>query len=199
MALSNSDQKKTIRKQFRALRNQLTEAHQNAAAESLVQHFCDLANTDQPSRVAVFLSNDGELSPHKVVAYCWSKGISTYLPVIDTENPGFLRFYEYTDKTPLKPNCYGIPEPDVFQASRIDPISLDWILMPLVAFTNEGQRLGMGGGFYDRTLETTKDESTCKTRLIGLAHECQCTENLPVDAWDIDMHAVLTPQRSLQL
>ena len=199
MPSHNAEQKKIIRKQCRELRNKLTQAEQTAAAVSVVEHFYRLVHENKPKSIGVFLANDGELSPHKLVEYCWLNDISTYLPVIDTDNRGYLRFYEYSQNTPLKNNAFGIPEPDIQFARNIQHLSLDWVLMPLVAFTSEGQRLGMGGGFYDRTFAMIKNEQNDTIRLIGLAHECQCIPSLPVESWDIDMHAMLTPERYIQL
>lgn len=199
MKESTSTQKKDIRKQFRALRNKLTTAQQLEAAVSLVERFKSLLQETQPNNIAVFLPNDGELSPQKVIEDCWQLGVNTYLPVIDPENPGHLLFYQYTFNTPLVINQYGIPEPNPKTSTHIDYLSLDWVLMPLVAFTEQGQRLGMGGGYYDRTFKALVTDNAAHTRLIGIAHECQRAERLPVDSWDIDLHGIMTPDRYIQL
>ena len=63
---------------------------------------------------------------------------------------------------------------------------------PLVAFDEYGQRLGMGGGFYDRTLQNWQHY---KTQPVGYAHDCQLVEKLPVEEWDIPLPAVVTPSK----
>ena len=71
--------------------------------------------------------------------------------------------------------------------------SLDLILVPLVAFDANGQRVGMGGGFYDRTLGKARINSTWKRPyLIGIAHELQRVPAIAVQPWDVQMDAVVT-------
>ncbi len=69
--------------------------------------------------------------------------------------------------------------------------------MPLVAFDSQGQRLGMGGGFYDRTLAQTDLMKKSPLR-IGLAHDCQYLDYLPVEPWDLPLAWVLTPKHTYQ-
>jgi 5-formyltetrahydrofolate cyclo-ligase len=84
------------------------------------------------------------------------------------------------------------PKPDVTAIAL--PVQLDVIFMPLVAFDAQGQRLGMGGGFYDRTLATLPQDSQ-KPLLVGLAHQCQQVETVPTEPWDVPLPLVLTPQQ----
>ena len=65
---------------------------------------------------------------------------------------------------------------------------LDIIFTPLVAFDRQGNRLGMGGGFYDRTLQQWQQKSFIP---VGLAHQCQQVEKLPVETWDIPLERIL--------
>lgn len=85
-------------------------------------------------------------------------------------------------------NRYGIPEPK--HTTLFNARDLDCLLIPLVGFDSEGNRLGMGGGYYDRALARL----TCwrATRLIGVAHDIQQVENLARNAWDIPMREIVT-------
>ena len=90
-------------------------------------------------------------------------------------------------------NRYAIFEPKL-NCSQICPLpELDFLLMPLVAFDEQGNRLGMGGGYYDRTLAKHYAEKRAKPKLIGLAHDCQKVESLPIEAWDVPLQQILTP------
>ena len=76
------------------------------------------------------------------------------------------------------------------------PLSqLDVLVTPLVAFDESGQRLGMGGGFYDRTLQNWQQHGL---QPVGYAHDCQAVEKLPVEKWDIPLPAVVTPSKIWQ-
>ena len=97
-----------------------------------------------------------------------------------------MRFARYRAGDRLVPNRYNIlqPRPGARTAGADD---LDIIFMPLVGFTREGRRLGMGGGYYDRALSSARN-----ARRVGLAHSCQQADSLPADPWDVEMSAVLT-------
>lgn len=108
---------------------------------------------------------------------------------------GHLLFLRYTPETVLTPNKLRIPEPplDIRQMITLD--RLDVMMVPLVAFDDSGQRLGMGGGFYDRTLQNWRQHGFLP---VGVAHDCQQVERLPAEEWDVPLPAVLTPSRLWQ-
>ena len=75
---------------------------------------------------------------------------------------------------------------------EIASLAPDVVLTPLVAFDEQGQRLGMGGGFYDRTLQNWQQYGL---QPVGYAHDCQGVEALPVEKWDVPLPAVVTPSK----
>ena len=151
-------------------------------------------------RVALFISNDGEMSAESLMALRHFHDKQFYLPVIVGKSKHHqLRFARYTRGQPLVRNRYGIPEPPKAGAQWLPARSLDLVLVPLVAFDDCGQRLGMGGGFYDRTFAFLKHRRWWKKpRLIGLAYEFQRRERLPADPWDVPLTGVAT-ESSLRL
>ena len=102
-------------------------------------------------------------------------------------------------------NRYGILEPQL-NCSHVSPVAqLDIILMPLVAFDSKGNRLGMGGGYYDRTLSFTQHQTGFHSpsekrapKLVGIAHDIQEVDALPIAPWDVPLDAIVTPSRTLQ-
>jgi 5-formyltetrahydrofolate cyclo-ligase len=103
-------------------------------------------------------------------------------------------FVEYLADSDMQVNQYGIPEP-VLSHTNLTPLSnIGHLLMPLVAFDQFGHRLGMGGGYYDRTLAHKSEDHPM---LIGVAHEEQYCDSLPVEDWDIPLKQILTPQRHI--
>lgn len=94
-------------------------------------------------------------------------------------------------------NRYGIAEPKLDQRLICPVRELDIIGTPLVAFDQSGQRLGMGGGYYDRTLAPWfKTQQGAMP--IGLAHDCQQVEQLPTASWDIPLRKIVTPSKVWQ-
>jgi 5-formyltetrahydrofolate cyclo-ligase len=103
---------------------------------------------------------------------------------------GRLQFLPLEPGDPMRPNRYGIDEPAAGRAPW--PLwTLDLILMPLVAVDRQGNRLGMGGGYYDRSLAALSRGGR-RPLLIGLAHQCQCTATLPDAHWDVPLDGVIT-------
>jgi len=85
----------------------------------------------------------------------------------------------------MKLNRFNIPEPDVAEEELLtDPKKLDAVIMPMVAIDRCGNRIGMGGGFYDRTFEFRKSEN-CKPTLIAFAYDFQLIEEQVPQAWDV--------------
>lgn len=183
-----------LRSHIRHLRRSLSAEQQHQASLDLVKQLLPRPEVQQAQHIALYLTNDGELDTSPLIQALWQQGKSLYLPLLHPVVPGYLVFQLYTAATTLKPNQFGIGEPEL-NCSLLCPVSqLDLMFTPLVAFDAQGQRLGMGGGFYDRTLSQLEHSSE-KPALIGLAHDCQQVESVPVEAWDIPLPAICTPSR----
>ncbi|MBU2881637.1 5-formyltetrahydrofolate cyclo-ligase [Psychrosphaera sp. B3R10] len=182
----------TLRARFRALRQSLSPNAQQQASEALALACNSLSKNTQV--VALYLPNDGEIDPTLAIKHLWQHNKHVLLPVIDPNNKGHLIFQRYEQDTKLPLNQYGIPEPKYDPAEIVDITTIDIIFMPLVGFDSQGNRLGMGGGYYDRTLSAVAPH---KPVLIGLAHDCQQVDRLPVEVWDIPLHIILTPSQKL--
>ncbi|MEQ3639487.1 MAG: 5-formyltetrahydrofolate cyclo-ligase [Alteromonas sp.] len=126
------------------------------------------------------------------------KSISTTfsLPVLHPFCKGHLLFLKYGPHTTLVKNKYNIDEPELACPNVIPTSTIDAILMPLVGFDNKGNRLGMGGGYYDRTLAFTRFTQQSPI-LIGIAHDEQEVDTLPYASWDIPLDVIVTPKRVL--
>ncbi len=185
-------QRQAIRQQMRHLRRALTDEQQTLAAEHLAELALNYAPLSAARNVALFLSVDGELNTRPLIARLWHQKKAVYLPVLHPFSPGNLLFLRYSPDTPLITNKLRIPEPplDIRQLITLD--QLDLMVVPLVAFDQHGQRLGMGGGFYDRTLQNWRQHGFLP---VGLAHDCQQVDTLPIAEWDVPLPAVMTPSK----
>ncbi len=184
-----------IRQHVRHLRRALTDDQQENAADLLAEHAINLAPITEAQNVALFLSVDGELNTRPLIAKLWQQRKQVYLPVLHPFSPGNLLFMRYTPETSLTLNKLRIPEPPLDIRHLITLDQIDVMMVPLVAFDRQGQRLGMGGGFYDRTLQNWKQHGFLP---VGLAHDCQLVDALPVAEWDVPLPAVLTPSKLWQ-
>lgn len=197
--MSNTPQHASIRQQIRTevrqRRKNLTSEQQSLFAQQAAERVATHPRIQAASTISVFLSFDGELDTAPMIQRLWQEGKHLCLPVLHPFTPGNLLFLRYDPDTTLVRNKLKILEPSL-DATQIVPLSqLDIILTPLVAFDSHGQRLGMGGGFYDRTLENWQDGGPYP---IGLAHDCQQVDNLPVEHWDVPLPEVITPGKEWQ-
>ncbi len=183
-----------LRQQMRRHRNALPHHQQAALSMALCKHLSTSRLFLNSRRIAFYLPNDGEVDLQPLLELAWQLHKDCYLPVLGQPNTRQLWFLPYTPATGLYLNRYGIPEPRHARHQRgLKPISLDLILLPLVAFDSLGNRLGMGGGFYDRTLASlVQRHSWSKPRLVGTAYDFQRVEHLDAHDWDVPLHAVAT-------
>lgn len=187
-----------IRKKVREARRNLTLSFQQQAEENLTINFSQHVNPPKKAKIGLYLSNDGELKTTKLIQKLRQENHLVYLPIIHPFNGASLLFQQYEENSPMTTNRYAILEPKL-NCSQICPLpELDILLMPLVAFDEQGNRLGMGGGYYDRTLAKHYAEQREKPKLIGLAHDCQKVESLPIEAWDVPLQQILTPTKFYQ-
>lgn len=189
--LSRSELRKRLRQQRRAL----SFEQQQQAAEYLALNLLKNPDLHRARHIAIYLPNDGEIDPHVYLDIAQRKGIRFYLPVLHPIHEGRLVFSPYYDGVELAANRFGIPEPAFSKGLRRPAWALDAVLFPLVGFDEQGGRLGMGGGFYDRTFAFSRIRPRLAPKLIGLAHDFQKVRKLPVEPWDVPLHSVVTDKQ----
>ena len=167
---------------MRRRRQTLSTALRRQAAVAISEQVQQLPGWQQAGNLALYLAADGEADPGPVAAIARAAGKTTYLPEIQADDS--LRFAPFDEDTPMRENRFGIPEP---QSESRPARAMNVVLLPLVAWDYRGHRLGMGGGFYDRSL--AEAPGVIK---VGVAFELQRVDSLPTEAWDIDLDFVVT-------
>lgn len=185
-----------LRRQLRQARRQLSAAEQRQAARSLYRQLSQHPLFRRARDVALYLPNDGEIDPRPLLLAAQRRGKRTYLPVLNAWPRTRMAFQRLMPNEALRPNRFGIFEPPFKRARQRKIWTLDLVLMPLVGFDERGGRLGMGGGFYDRSLAYRKRRKKGhKPTLLGLAHDCQKVDRLPLESWDVSLLATVTDRR----
>lgn len=185
---SISLQRKQLRQQLRSQRRQLSPYQQKLASKKIALRLIRLPQFKQAKYIAFYQAADGEINPHLLIKLALKHHKQCYLPVLQrfpNQELGFVRIYA---NSRLHKHRFGFKEPK--QKPRLFIYQLDMVCMPLVGFDKNCQRLGMGGGFYDRSLAKKKYHQVVK---LGLAHDCQQVSQIPTASWDIALDAVLTP------
>lgn len=107
-----------------------------------------------------------------------------------------MLFGRVTETTSYKLNKYGIPEPDIAREGWLFSHQLDLVLAPLVAFDSQGNRIGMGGGYYDRSLkQLTLRTLWNRPKVLGIAHQFQQVDSIDRNFWDVPLQGVITDQQ----
>lgn len=183
--------KQQLRKRLRSQRRSLSKGCRRQAERLIRQRLITHIKHRQIRRVACYLDADGEVPTRSLIRYCQHIGVEIYLPALYRGTKSLI-FRRFTAATPLRPNRFSVLEPPPQQASLVSAKQLDAVLLPLVAFDSNAQRLGMGGGFYDTTFAFLHKHSWHPPRLIGLAYELQKIAHIPADPWDVPLHCVIT-------
>jgi len=180
-----------LRQSIRQKRRAVTADDAAHCAELLACNLCNHRLLASSRHIATYLAADGEIDPAPLTHRLWTSGKTLYLPVLAPFSRQRLWFARYQPGDPLVANRYGIPEPLVRDLIR--PWALDLILTPLVAFDSTGHRIGMGGGYYDRSLAFLHNRHHWqKPRRLGLAYEFQKREMIEPNPWDIPLDGIAT-------
>ncbi len=182
---------KDIRQQYRQLRRRLSPQTQIQHAELLKHNINAFLGFSNQLKIAAYIATQGEISLNPWIADNLRQQI--YLPKLYETIAPQLRFAALTESTRWEKNRFNILEPDAHWGNTLHPRKLDVVLIPLVAFDRKGQRLGMGGGYYDRSLAfRLSHQKWFKPKLIGIAHSCQEHMGLPHQSWDVPLDLIIT-------
>lgn len=190
---ASSTEKTILRRRLRQARRSLPEDERIRRNIQLLQHLIKTPLFRQSQRIGLYFPADGEADLTPLLEHASRGRKRFYLPVLRDFGHNRLWFAPYRPGQEMLLNRYRIPEPVHLGHQRIFPQQLDLLLMPLVGFDAQGNRLGMGGGFYDRSLAFLQLRRYWrKPRLVGTAWECQRVNSLPVEPWDVPLDAIAT-------
>ena len=188
-----SSDRSRLRAELRA-RRRAVPLHERASASRQFASILQRAQQLRPGRrIAVYVAHDCEADPSAIVRLARRNRCELYLPAIADYRRRRMEFRRYAIDTRLRPNRYGIDEPERGASPRIAVRRLDLVLVPLVAVDSRGTRMGTGAGFYDRCLQHLRaGRSWRRPKLIGLGYEFQRVATLAARAWDVPLDALLT-------
>lgn len=187
------------RKLLRSQRRELSAKQQGIMADQIAANLCSQSFFLRAKRVGIYLANEGEVNPSIIYDICQKSGKQLFLPVIHPFKQNRLHFAKIKPDSRVTNNRFGILEPCIKGATLSPPWSLDLILMPLVGFDRRGNRLGMGGGFYDRTFAFTANKPSPAPQLIGLAYSFQELKAIKPQPWDIPVSGIVTEKEYLSI
>ena len=179
-----------IRNKIKAQRNALSPDDAADASIDISRRLWSLPVLSRARRIACYFPVGREVDCRFFVSAAWERGRTVLLPVL---NGSELKFSNYDSSTIFLRNQHDIPEPAVTKSQLTRPQNIDVVLTPLVAFDAKGNRIGMGGGYYDRSFRFMRNRTAWhRPTLIGLAYDFQKVPKIKARSWDIPLQFVVT-------
>ena len=189
---SANDTNSALRKRALNARRSLTDQERITASAKICDYIIHSHEFMSARMIACYLPTDDEADPTAIVERAWCAKKRVFVPVTDTH--GAMNFCEITSDSVVTRNNYGIWEP--LSGALINVKTLDMVITPLAAFDQNNNRIGMGGGYYDRCFHFLGNRRKwLRPKLTGIAFACQEVENITPNAWDIPLYRVVTDTR----
>lgn len=197
--MSLQRQKQQIRQRIRQQRRCLSPSEQRQSASKASRLLTHCFWVFRKKNMAFYYPKEGELDALLALRQAQRRGKRCFLPVISGPKKDRLLFAPVGPRTVFARNRFDIPEPQVTPARCRQAQHMDIILVPLVAFDDAGNRLGFGGGYYDRTLAYLKlRQRFHKPLLVGFAYAFQQVDKVPRQAWDIHLDYIVTEEKVIR-
>jgi len=181
--------KARIRKQLKQRRGSLAADQRVPLDRRICAHALRHLEDCGADALGAYLSHDGEPDLTPLLQRLYESGRAIYLPAIHARPMGEMEFLRWDPEAALIRSRYGVREPAGGEPAP--PGELSAVLTPLLAFTADGLRLGMGAGYYDRYFGPLRARGECP-QLVGVAYAWQQVESMPGDPWDVTLDAVIT-------
>ena len=186
---------KTLRKQLRQQRRTVSIFQQKQSQQHILNQLRQVKTFQHAEKIGVYLHAFGEIQTDQIIEYCFKQRKQVYLPMICNMNQQLvwvkITQQQYRNKR-FSHHPLGMQEPMAGRGWHVS--TLDLLIMPLLACDRQGTRIGMGGGFYDKTLAS----ATHKPFRLGIAHDFQLLD-IPLhrETWDQPLDALATPSKYL--
>ena len=174
-----------LRKTCQNIRQKLPLAYQRNMSHQVCTHIRRLDQYRYAKRIALYQAMNGEIDLSSIWRSAPLQGRYCYFPALNDDKT--LSFLPATPASVFRKNRFGIEEPDIDRNHAVTPAELDVIFIPLVSFDKKGTRLGMGAGYYDRTLAHSR-----APLLVGVAYEFQRQSFLEAQSWDVPLSVIVT-------
>jgi len=184
---------RAARRALRALRLGLDAAQRRAGERAICRWLGRLGIFRPGARVALYLPMPGEVDLRPCLPMARRRGTHIYMPRISSRRARRMLFAPWRAAAPRRVNVFGIVEPASAAGAR-PVVGLDCVVLPLVGFDADGNRLGMGAGYYDRALRRRLDRRRAWRRplLVGVGFACQQLPRIPASPWDVPLDLVVT-------
>jgi 5-formyltetrahydrofolate cyclo-ligase len=182
--------KSALRAKMRQLRQQLCPYDREAQSLLIADHLIDFLGQLSPGKVGLYLATNYEVNLDSLIDQLHTQRVEVYLPHLEDQRTPFHQFlsWEILESGPL-----DLRHPPI-DSTALAAASLDVIIVPGLAFDSSGNRLGHGGGWYDRALDFERVPKN-KPLIVGVCFQEQLVESVPNESFDVRMDILVTPSQ----
>lgn len=186
LSMTSSPDRAALRRQLRKQRVAITAQQRRAAEAALTRRLLAEPRLQRASSVSAYIACGSEIDPSHAIRGLSQRGKQLYFPRLRGPQMEFL-----PAQSRWRKNRHGIAEP---KGGKARPLwSMSVVLVPLLGFDLQAQRIGQGGGYYDRALSRLRFR---RPIVIGLAFDQQLCQSIPNEPWDQTLDAVITPSKT---
>lgn len=189
MNLAATQSTARIRTAAKRARRSIRDDVRTAASAEIASHIMNSREFLASRTLACYLHDWDEVDTRAIIERAWCAKKRVFAPVIDRH--GGMRFHSLYPETRLEQNQFGLWEP--IATSAISPRELDVVITPVVAFDDDLNRIGMGGGHFDRCFAFLRNRKRwLRPKLIGVAFDCQRVEKITPNPWDVRLYRIIS-------
>ncbi|MBS4215655.1 MULTISPECIES: 5-formyltetrahydrofolate cyclo-ligase [Neobacillus] len=177
--------KNSIRQQMKESLSKLTKPIYEDYSYKIACRLFELEDWEQAQVIGITISRTPEVDTYQIIRKAWESGKQVVVPKCYPKEKR-LSFRSLTEFSQLESVFYGLLEPNVEQTTEVSPDKIDLLIVPGLAYTRSGFRLGFGGGYYDRFLTGYSGNT------LSLAFEEQLIPEFPVEQYDIPVAKIVT-------
>jgi len=186
--------KKQLRKEIISLRMSQPEEIVKEKSARIAEKVKGIPEFQKAGLVMFYIEFRNEVITSDLIKYCLENGKRVVIPITDTKNTRLIPSEIKDYPGDLTSGTWGILEPKPECVRPVEPKEIDFVIVPGVSFDEKGNRLGYGGGFYDRFLRLLRPEVS----FAALAFELQIRDNVYPEAHDYPMRYVVTEDRVMK-
>lgn len=188
------NERNTLRKEVLARRDGLTTEQRRLKSLAVLEKIYQVEEFRKAATIFIYVNFRSEVETIPIINRCLAEKKQVVVPLTDPKNSKLIPYIISDPDRELKPGYCGIPEPNPLYAETFDPGKIDIIILPGSVFDAKGGRLGYGGGYYDRFLESDAPNAF----RIGLAFELQVVSTVPLLPHDQKLQALITEKKIIR-
>lgn len=189
--------KNTLRKTIQRKLALISHDEKKIQSEKVLKKLFKLPAFNRSKRISVYLSTEDEISTEPIIRYIFENNKTCYVPRYNKNKMEMVKLHSMKDWETLPLTKWNIKQPHLgeHRENALDTGGLDLIIVPGVAFTADGDRMGHGKGFYDTFLRHLHNTQLTSPTTIALAFNEQVLDDVPLQEHDVKIDLILHSDR----